>query len=165
MLERTRVAAVAERPVGVLFWCFADSLSNVLSRTVMPPQGKESSRLSCSNPILDFLMLNWLDHPVLADLGMLILRVVTASLMVHHGLDKLQHVEGFTTNVIAAYFWFLPGPPVMWTYLSTAFELVGSFCLTVGVFVRPAAALLACTMVNAVAFQLMKFGLQNYPFG
>jgi putative oxidoreductase len=91
--------------------------------------------------------------------------VVTASLMIHHGFDKLQHVEGFSTNVIAAYFPFLPGPPVFWTYLSAGFEIGGSFCITVGLFARPAAALLAGTMVNAVAFQLMKFGLQGWPFG
>ena len=121
--------------------------------------------LSCSNPILDFLMLNWLDHPVFIDLGMLLLRVVTASLMIHHGLDKLENPTGFADNVIAPYFPFLPGPPLFWTYLSAGFELGGSFCITIGLFVRPVAALLAGTMVNAIAFQLMKFGLQNYPFG
>ena len=112
------------------------------------------------HPALDFLK-----NPALIDLGMLVMRVVTASLIFHHGLDKLQHVEGFSTNVIAAYFPFLPGPPTFWTYLSAGFEIVGSFCITFGLFVRPAAALLAGTMVNAIAFQLMKFGLQNYPFG
>jgi len=115
-------------------------------------------------------------HPILSvfkepmfsmfsDLGMLVLRVVTASLMIHHGLDKLNNPSGFADNVIAPYFPFLPGPPIFWTYLSASFELGGSFCITVGLFVRPAAGLLAGTMVNAIAFQLMKFGLQNYPLG
>ena len=85
--------------------------------------------------------------------------------MVHHGLQKTGNPTGFAENVIAPYFPFLPGPPLFWTYLSASFELGGSFCLVTGLFVRPAAALLAGTMVNAVAFQLMKFGLQNYPFG
>ena len=124
-----------------------------------------ASRLKCSNPVLDFLMLNWLDHPILADLAMLVLRVVTASLIVHHGLQKTGDPNGFADGVIAAYFSFLPGPPLFWTYLAASFELGGSFCITVGLFVRPASALLAGTMVNAVAFQLMKVGLQNYPFG
>ena len=87
---------------------------------------------------------------------------MTASLIVHHGLDKLQHVEGFSANVIAAYFPFLPGPPTFWTYLSAAFEIVGSFCITA--HARPAAALIAKTMVNAIAFHLMKFGAQHFPF-
>ena len=124
-----------------------------------------SSRLSCAHPILDFMMLNWLDKPLLIDLGMLVLRIVTASLLIHHGIDKLTNVEGFSTGVIAAYFPFLPGPPEFWTYLSASFEVGGSFCVVFGVFVRPAVALWAGTMLNAVAFQLMKNGLQGYPFG
>ena len=123
-------------------------------------------------PSLQFLkdyshlpMVKYLKDGAFADLSMLFLRVVTASLMVHHGLDKLQHVEGFSTNVIAAYFPFLPGPPQFWTYLSASFEIGGSFCLVVGVFVRFAAVLLMGTMVNAMAFQFMKFGLQGWPFG
>ena len=88
---------------------------------------------------------------------------MTASLILHHGLDKLEHVDGFSKNVIAVYFPLLPGPPAFWTYLSAAFELVGSFCVTVGLFTRLASALLAGTMVNAIAFHLMKFGLQRFP--
>ena len=107
--------------------------------------------------------LLFLEDPLYADLSLLLLRVVTASLIVHHGLDKLEHVDGFSNNVIAVYFPLLPGPPVFWTYLSAAFELVGSFCVTVGLFTRLASALLAGTMVNAIAFHLMKFGLQRFP--
>jgi len=122
-------------------------------------------------PSLEFLeaythpIFNVFKDQVFPSLSMLLLRLVTASLMVHHGLDKLQHVEGFSTNVIAAYFPFLPGPPVFWTYLSAGFELVGSSCLVLGILVRPAAAILVGTMVNAVAFQLMSKGLQGWPFG
>ena len=107
--------------------------------------------------------LLFLEDPRYADLSLLLLRVITASLVVHHGLDKLEHVDGFSNNVISIYFTFLPGPPAFWTYLSAAFELVGSFCVTVGLFTRLASALLAGTMVNAIAFHLMKFGLQRFP--
>eukprot|EP00966_Prymnesium_polylepis_P240956 5572652-Prymnesium_polylepis.1 len=171
-LEWTKVQAAAERPVGIFFWWFADSFSNLLSRTVLPPPEKAHlvdprprSRLACPHPFLNFLMVNWLDYPLFEDMGMLFLRVVTASLMVHHGLDKLNNPHGFADNVIAPYFPFLPFDPLFWTYLSASFELGGSFCFVVGVFVRPAAGCLAGTMVNAIAFQLMKFGLQNWPFG
>ena len=99
----------------------------------------------------------------LADIGMLVMRVVTASMLVHHGEDKLRNTEAFTTNIIVAYFSFLPGPPVFWTYLSAAFEILGSLCITIGVFARPAALLIAGTMANAILFHLMKFGLQNFP--
>ena len=59
----------------------------------------------------------------------------------------------------------MPFSPYFWTYLSCGFELVGSFCFVVGILVRPSAALIAGTMVVATTFQLMKFGLQDYPFG
>merc|ERR1719221_2350497 len=87
-----------------------------------------------------------LESAVLAELGVLFLRVLTATLIFHHGQDKLQNTAGFTNGVIATYFVFLPGPPVFWTYLSAGFEIVGSFCLIMGLFARPAAVLLAGTM-------------------
>ena len=62
--------------------------------------------------------LERLEDPLYADLSLLLLRVITASLILHHGLDKLEHVDGFSNNVISIYFTFLPGPPVFWTYLS-----------------------------------------------
>ena len=173
LLEWTKVAAAAERPIGVLFWRVADGMSMWLGRTLLAPSKKESDDDGSDvekgipkvhggpfpHPQLDFLK-----NPVFADMGMLLLRVVTASLILHHGLDKLENTAGFSNGVIAVYFPFLPGPPVFWTYLSSCFEIVGSFCITVGIFARPAAALLAGTMVNAIAFHLMKFGLQSFPF-
>ena len=179
LLEWTKVAAAAERPVGVLFWKVADGMSNWMARTLLPPPdfstkpGDESPstfdveggrrhlgpKQPFPHPVLDFL-----HEPLYTDLAMLLLRVVTASLIIHHGFDKLENTAGFTNNVIAIYFTFLPGPPVFWTYLSAAFEVIGSFCITVGLFARPAAALLAGTMVNAIAFHLMKFGAQSFPF-
>ena len=171
LLEWTKVAAAGERPVGVFFWWFADGFSNLLSATILPPPGKVpedprgKSRLWCNNCFLDFLMVNWLDFDVLADAAMLFLRFIVASLIVHHGLSKLgDGTEPFAMNVIDAYFPIL-GFPYFWTYLSASFELVGSFLITIGLFARPAAVVLAGTMLFAATFQLMAFGLQNYPFG
>ena len=65
-------------------------------------------------------------------------------------------------GVIAEYFPFLVFP-YFFTYLAAAVEIVGSFCLAVGIFARPAALLLAGTMMNALAFHLMKFGPQRFP--
>jgi len=146
-------------------------MSNGLNRTLLEPkrpasemdvdkaEGEYNPKYSFPHPMLSFLA-----NPILADLGMLIMRIVTAVLIVHHGLDKLQNTDGFSNGVIAVYFPFLPGSPYFWTYLSAGFEIAGSFCLLVGLVVRPAALLLAGTMVNAIAFHLMKFGLQKFPF-
>ena len=65
-------------------------------------------------------------------------------------------------GVIAEYFPFLVFP-YFFTYLAAAVEIVGSFCLAVGIFARPASLLLAGTMMNALAFHLMKFGPQRFP--
>jgi len=40
LIEWTKVAACAERPVGVLFWRFGDWFSCLLSRTVLRPVGE-----------------------------------------------------------------------------------------------------------------------------
>merc|ERR1740138_705553 len=31
--------------------------------------------------------------------------------MIHHGLDKIENVDGFSANVVAKFFGFLPGEP------------------------------------------------------
>ena len=98
-----------------------------------------------------------------SDIGVLILRIVTALLMVHHGQNKLGDPDTFSTSVVAVYFPFLPGSPYFWTYLSAAFEIVGSTCWIAGFLARPAAVLIGGTMTNAVAFHLMKFGSQSFP--
>merc|ERR1712134_214303 len=51
----------------------------------------------------------------LQQLFILVLRLGTCSLMVHHGFDKIQNVDGFSANVVAKFFGFLPGPPQFWT--------------------------------------------------
>lgn len=101
-------------------------------------------------------------HPTLAEAGACVMRVITALLIVHHGLDKLENTDGFAMGVIAEYFPFLVFP-YFFTYLAAAVEIVGSFCLAVGIFARPASLLLAGTMMNALAFHLMKFGPQRFP--
>ena len=171
MLEWTKVAAAGERPIGILFWNVADGMSNWLGRTLlrMPQNGTdtmstEEAVLADRKNTFPHPMLGFLKNPVWADLGMLVMRVITALLIVHHGLDKLENPDTFSNKIIAVYFPFLPGSPYFWTYLSAGFEVVGSFCITVGIFARPAAVLLAGTMVNAIAFHLMKFGPQSFPF-
>ena len=169
LLEWTKVAAAAERPVGVLFWAVADGMSMWLGRTLLRQPTDDDLERDVANAKFDskysfpHRSLNFLKNPIWGELGMLLLRIVTASLIVHHGLDKLENTTAFTEFVIVPYFPFLPGPPVFWTYLAAFFEIAGSLCITIGIVARPAALLLAGTMVNAIAFQLMKFGPQSFP--
>ena len=79
------------------------------------------------------------------DLTLTALRVGTCALMVHHGIDKIENVDGFSANVVAKFFGFLPGPPQFWTLSAAVTQIVGAGFLSVGLFARP----VALSMVRA----------------
>jgi len=99
------------------------------------------------------------------DLGILALRLGTCALMVHHGLDKIQNVDGFSANVVAKFFGFLPGPPQFWTYSAAATQIAGAGLLAAGLASRPVAASMTGTMIAAVTFHLLNTGTEEFPFG
>jgi len=98
-----------------------------------------------------------------SDLAILGLRVGTCSLMVHHGLDKIQNVDGFSANVVAKFFGFLPGPPAFWTLSAAATQIAGAGLLTVGILARPVALSMMATMLAAVVFHFLNTGLEGFP--
>jgi len=100
-----------------------------------------------------------------ADLGITALRLGTCALMVHHGIDKIQNVDGFSANVVAKFFGFLPGPPQFWTLSAAATQIVGAALLSVGVLSRPVALSMSATMVTAVIFHLLNTGGEAFPLG
>jgi len=101
----------------------------------------------------------------LKQLIILVLRLGTCSLMVHHGFDKIQNVDGFSANVVAKFFGFLPGPPQFWTLSAAATQIAGAGLLGVGAFSRPTAAAMSATMITAVAFHLLNTGGESFPLG
>merc|ERR1712174_130238 len=88
------------------------------------------------------------------DACILALRISTCALMIHHGLDKIQNVDGFSANVVAKFFGFLPGDPSFWTYSAAATQIGGAILLAIGVFSRPVALSMLGTMLAAVVFHL-----------
>jgi uncharacterized membrane protein YphA (DoxX/SURF4 family) len=98
-------------------------------------------------------------------LFILVLRLGTCSLMVHHGFDKIQNVEGFSANVVAKFFGFLPGPPQFWTLSAAATQIAGAGLLGLGVLSRPVAASMSATMIVAVIFHLLNTGGEAFPLG
>jgi len=100
-----------------------------------------------------------------SDLVILGLRVGTCVLMVHHGFDKIEHVDGFTANVVDKFFGFLPGPGKFWTLSAAGTQIVGAGLLSVGVLARPVAFSMALTMVTAVTFHLLNTGGEGFPLG
>lgn len=103
------------------------------------------------------------------EFGILVLRLTVCSLVVHHGLQKMQNVEGFSQNTVMKYFPFLVTQtglkPEIWTQAAAAVEIGGSAFLALGIFSRLAAFALTGTMVFANAFHFMFTGLQGYPIG
>merc|ERR1719148_603524 len=99
----------------------------------------------------------------LADVMTLVLRVGTCSLMVHHGFDKIQNVDGFSANVVAKFFGFLPGPASFWTLSAAATQIAGAGLLSVGVLARPVALSMMFTMLAAVTFHLLNTGGEGFP--
>jgi len=101
----------------------------------------------------------------LTEIFITVLRLGTCALMVHHGLDKIQNVDGFSANVVAKFFGFLPGPPQFWTVSAAATQIVGAALLSVGVLSRPVAASMMTTMIVAVVFHLLNTGAEAFPLG
>merc|ERR1711869_19070 len=97
------------------------------------------------------------------DVGMTVLRLVACSMMYHHGVDKVINVDGFSANVVAKFFGFLPGDPHFWTYSAAATQILGSGLLALGVFSRPTALAMSGTMAAAVAFHLLNTGPEGFP--
>merc|ERR1712241_431114 len=97
------------------------------------------------------------------DLCILALRVGTCSLMIHHGFDKVQNVDGFSANVVAKFFGFLPGDPKFWTLSAAGTQVVGAGLLGVGVLARPVALSMMGTMLAAVVFHLLNTGAEGFP--
>ena len=97
--------------------------------------------------------------------SLLALRLVASALMVHHGLEKLSGVEGFTTFVVDEYFPFLPFDHTLWTLAAAYTQIIGSALLLTGLATRAASIGLASTMAFALLFHGMDTGLQGAPFG
>lgn len=101
----------------------------------------------------------------LTDVCVLGLRVGTCVLMVHHGFDKIEHVDGFTANVVDKFFGFLPGPGKFWTLSAAGTQIVGAGLLGAGILARPVALSMCATMVTAVVFHLLNTGVEGFPLG
>jgi putative oxidoreductase len=90
------------------------------------------------------------DRAVLGDRwGLVSLRVVVGALFIVHGFQKVlagAGGPGFARSLQGM--GFTPG--IAWAVLITLVELGGGICLLLGIFVRPAAALITIEMLVAV---------------
>ena len=76
----------------------------------------------------------------IGEIGIAAVRVGTCALMIHHGFDKIANVDGFSMNVVAKFFGFLPGPPQFWTLGAAATQIAGAGLLAPGILSRSGTA-------------------------
>jgi len=100
-----------------------------------------------------------------ANVIFLVARLFVSLLMLHHGLEKLADIEGFTTFIIDKYFSYLPFTHSYWTCLAAYTQIIGSFFLAIGAFTRLSLLGLSSTMLFALLFHFSDTGLQGLPFG
>ena len=81
----------------------------------------------------------------LQPLGLLVLRVVLALIFVYHGYPKLVHANPGRREFFVAH-----GLPAYFVSLSGILETFGALVLTLGLFTRPTALLLAIEMGVAI---------------
>ena len=101
---------------------------------------------------------------ILGELSIFVLRIIFSLMMVHHGLEKLSDPGGFAEFVVGKYFSFLPGDPVIWTYLAAVTQIVCPIGLATGVLARLSSLGLFSTMVFALYFHFIDTGLEGFPF-
>lgn len=106
-----------------------------------------------------FLSRYFLRQGVLANVGLLLLRLAIGTMMIHHGQEKLANPEFFATNYVVPL--HLPFPLLM-AHLAGFAEIFGSWCVILGVFSPFGALALAGTMTVAAYHHILTSGFNIY---
>jgi putative oxidoreductase len=118
-----------------------------------------TSMLSGSLFSKSFLSHYFLRQGVLANAGLLLLRLAIGTMMIHHGQEKLANPEFFATNYVVPL--HLPFPLLM-AHLAGFAEIFGSWCVILGVFSPLGALALAGTMTVAAYHHILTSGFNIY---
>jgi putative oxidoreductase len=100
-----------------------------------------------------------LERGLLADAGLLILRVAVGLMMIHHGHDKLGNPQAFADTYVAPL--HLPFPLVL-AWVAGLSEVVGSWLLILGLLTPLGALAIAGTMSVAAYHHILTAGLNIY---
>jgi uncharacterized membrane protein YphA (DoxX/SURF4 family) len=128
------------------------------SKKASPPEDEEEVGFG---PIIDDDI-----QENLKEAAYLFTRLAAASVMVHHGQEKIASADAFTKFAIDTYFTFLPsfgGSRIFWTYSAGFVQFLAPFFMVTGVFSRVAAASLAGTMLGATYYSLVTTGTEGFP--
>ena len=100
-----------------------------------------------------------LTRPFLSDVGLLVLRVFTGVLLIHHGYEKLANIENFAAAFVRPL--HLPFPITL-SSLAAFSEIVGSWLLITGLLTRLGALAIAGTISVAIYHAIAINGFNIY---
>ena len=93
--------------------------------------------------------------PFLPDFGILILRVITGTLLIHHGYEKLANIENFADAFVRPL--HLPFP-ILLSYVAAFSEVIGSWLLITGFLTRFGALAIMGTISVAIYHAIITAG-------
>ena len=96
---------------------------------------------------------------IFKDLAILLLRVFTGALLIHHGFEKLNDINNFADAFVRPL--HLPFPVTL-SYLAAASEIFGSWSLIIGLGTRLGATAILGTMTVAIYHALVTSGFNIY---
>ena len=96
---------------------------------------------------------------IFKDFAILLLRVFTGALLIHHGFEKLNDINNFADAFVRPL--HLPFPITL-SYLAAASEIVGSWSLIIGLGTRLGAFAILGTMSVAIYHALVTSGFNIY---
>lgn len=100
-----------------------------------------------------------LARPFVGDLGLLLLRVFTGVLLIHHGYEKLANIENFAEAFVRPL--HLPFPIAL-SYIAAFSEVIGSWLLITGLLTRFGALAVAGTISVAIYHAIVTAGFNIY---
>ena len=105
------------------------------------------------------MLSSFLFKTIFKDLAILLLRVFTGALLIHHGFEKLNDINNFADAFVRPL--HLPFPVTL-SYLAAASEIVGSWSLIIGLGTRLGAFAILGTMGVAIYHALVTSGFNIY---
>ncbi len=97
--------------------------------------------------------------PFLGNFGLLALRVITGTLLIHHGYEKLAGIENFADAFVRPL--HLPFPITL-SYVAAFSEIIGSWLLITGLLTRIGAVAIAGTISVAIYHAVLTAGFNIY---
>tara|TARA_Y100001968_G_scaffold209991_1_gene193091 strand:- start:1353 stop:1910 length:558 start_codon:yes stop_codon:yes gene_type:complete len=105
------------------------------------------------------LLSSILYKSILKDLAILLLRVFTGALLIHHGFEKLNDINNFADAFVRPL--HLPFPVTL-SYIAATSEIVGSWSLIIGLGTRFGSSAILGTMSVAIYHALVTSGFNIY---